>query len=106
LTVLPATALAGNVALAARSALALIAVVALAVLFALFGSAVLLAAVTVAMTLPLAGAVYDTEHARLLPLASVAADDAGTHAKVAPTGKPVMVQLASVASLGPALLQV
>ncbi len=105
MTVLPATALAGKLALAARSALALIAVVALAVLFALFGSAVLLAAVTVAMTLPLAGAVYDTVHARLLPLASVAADDAGTHAVLAPTGRPAIVQVTLLALLGPLLMQ-
>jgi mRNA-degrading endonuclease toxin of MazEF toxin-antitoxin module len=84
---------------------AMLRVVAAAVLFDATGSLVALLAVTTRLTEPLAGAVNDTVHDNVLPAASVAADDAGTHAVLAPTGRPAIAQVTLLALLGPLLMQ-
>jgi len=107
LTVDPGMAVVGNADVAVMSALADTLVVESAVLFATFGSDVVLPAVTAALTVPDAGAVKLAVQAMELPLGS--GEDAGTAGEqftVAPLGNPAIEHVAASAALGPLLVQV
>jgi hypothetical protein len=71
-----------------------------------FGSLIALAAVTVEVTVPLAGATNENVHAIDAPAASVATGEAGEHELVIPAGRPEIVHDALLAALGPLLVQV
>jgi hypothetical protein len=106
-TIEPGTAVAGNDAVAVISALADTLTVLCAELFAVFGSVVVLPAVTVTLTAPDVGAVKLAVHATELPLGS--GDDVGTVGKqftVAPLGNPLTEHAAAPAALGPLLVHV
>jgi hypothetical protein len=106
-TVLPALALAGKpLTAAAMSACGVIGSDLVSVLLLLFGSAVVLPAVVVMFSGPLAGAVNVLVQVMLAPTASGSGTGFGVQLCVAPAGRPVNTQVGAAAALGPALVQV
>jgi hypothetical protein len=102
----PAVALAGTEVTARISACGVTVAVLCAVLLGLLGSDVLVVAVPVTVTEPLAGTGYDTAQVIALPTASEGTGLLGVQFTVAPGGKPPTAQLALAAALGPLLVQV
>jgi hypothetical protein len=106
-TVLPAGALAGNpLTVATMSACSTMDKGLVSALLLLLGSAVVLPAVVVMLSGPLAGVVKVEVQVMLLPTAKALGSGLGVQLCVAPTGKPLKAQLGAAAGLGPLLVHV
>lgn len=106
-TVLPAGGLAGKPLTAAcMSACGVTLIGAVLTLLLGFGSAVRLPAVVLILSVPLAGAVNVLVQLMVLPTANGSGTGFGVHVTVAPAGRPLIVQVAALAGLGPLLTQV
>ena len=106
-TVVPAGAVAGKPAtVACMSACGTTVIGAGLTLLPVFGSAVVLPAVVVIVSGPVAGAVKVLLQVIVAPTASGLGTGLGTHDWVAPGGRPLSTQVAAAAGLGPALVQV
>ena len=106
-TVVPAGAVAGKpVTVACMSACGTTVIGAGLTLLPVFGSAVVLPAVVVIVSGPVAGAGKVLLQVIVAPTASGLGTGLGTHDCVAPGGKPLRTQVAAAAALGPALVQV
>lgn len=102
----PAVTLGGTLVVARMSACGVTVAGACAVLLALLGSAVLVPAVPVTVTVPEAGTGYDTAQLIALPTGSEDTGELGVQFTLAPGGSPPTLQVALAAALGPLLVQV
>lgn len=106
-TVLPAGAVNGKpVTVACMSACGTIVIGALLTLLPVFGSVVLLPAVVVMLSGPLAGAVNVLVHVIVAPTANGFGAGFGVQVCVAPAGKPLNAHVGALATLGPAFVHV
>ena len=107
LTVVPAAAVAGKpVTVACMSACGSTVIGAGLTLLPVFGSAVVLPAVVVIVSGPVAGAGKVLLQVIVAPTAIGLGAGLGMHDCVAPGGRPLSTQVAAAAGLGPALVQV